>query len=54
MGLGIKNLHLIIGVKINCSLGFDNKDYQTNKLQILLIKQNNCTHFILLQYPLGH
>ena len=29
--IDIKSLLLIIRVKINSSLGFDNKDYQTNK-----------------------
>ena len=52
--LGIKNLLLIIGGKINSSLGFDNKDCQTNKLQMLLIKENNnCTYFISISpWPL--
>ena len=32
-------LLLIIAVKINFGVGYKNMDYQTNKLQILLIKQ---------------
>ena len=47
------SLPLIIDDSINFSFGFNNTDYQTNKLQFLQMEQAMFTHFILLHYPLS-
>ena len=46
--LGFKGFTLIIEVKINFSLRFDNTDYRTNKLQFLQMEQAKCTPLNLI------
>ena len=50
----VKALLLIIEVKINFSLGFDNTDYQTNKLQNVHALRPSGTKFSAKDQCLSH